>query len=878
VPTTGIVLDPLAPGEPEQQLEIQQPDASLVPFFLESSGWFGSGFFEPRVTVGADRVIVLSQNAVHFFDTRSLAALGSFSTWTPGWSARNVAFYRGEVYVLGLINDSATANQTSASKLKVFDVSGQLRREYVLRSPHRLTTASYTGLDVAWGEVWVATPSLQAGVGDITGQEVAVFDARTGAFKGAGRQPLGDRDADEPRRHWWDFAISPELDGGISDRRFFGRGASPLVGFGTDNATGCTGRIVFGCVANNQRGTDAVWGMRWFLELNSTVISDLDRHVTEYSIEPRKVATVPAAGLSVHYPGHYLLHRRTWAPRQHTLGQALSLTDLVYSHRKARIDWEGPLTKSDWLRGTHSLPYVVSDADIFVLGARGERWYEPARGFQKIELWIDGQLKQTKTTATGSFDNIDTTQYANRPEGIQPAHTIELRAYLEGDRILTTTNDDFRIDNLPPTGTVVGAAPYARETVTITGTATDSHSGPASWQLQAQPSGGDWQDVCPPATQPDAVATYSCNWKTTNGQYPDGTYRLRARLLDGSSDGGNIGYSPEVTTIVDNTAPILEEPAPAVGSEYQEEVVEDDSDLLFFQSDATSGVEQTDLEYNAAADGSDSGAWRPMNTSPVPPHEDTEDGEVELVWHTGEIPDGLYQVRARMRDRAGNVSQTRWQVVVSAKRRRRKCPLSEDTRRCYAGLEFGWRALGVHAEMTAPEWEPGGKGFSWFALAYGGGGGGNTNVQVGFDHDQCKPSQWWALAEWTKLNGDFATNCLSRASGTRTRFMALVQPDSGGVQVHVEDNQGRNRARVIAGRTSFRIARRGRNIHVFGETNRYGRRIGGTAREIRGRRRRSGNWEQPWPPYYSLNTPGYTFDTLGSRDAICMRGPGDKPC
>jgi hypothetical protein len=54
----------------------------------------------------------------------------------------------------------------------------------------------------------------------------------------------------------------------------------------------------------------------------------------------------------------------------------------------------------------------------------------------------------------------------------------------------------------------------------------------ARWQLQAQLAGGSWQNVCPPATQPDALATYSCNWNTTNSQYPDGTYTLRARITD----------------------------------------------------------------------------------------------------------------------------------------------------------------------------------------------------------------------------------------------------------------------------------------------------------------------------------------------------------
>ena len=80
--------------------------------------------------------------------------------------------------------------------------------------------------------------------------------------------------------------------------------------------------------------------MRWFLELNSPVVNNHDRQVWEYSIDERKAVAQPALGLTLNYPGYYLTYRRSWSPRQATQNAALTLTDVAYSHRKARIDWQ----------------------------------------------------------------------------------------------------------------------------------------------------------------------------------------------------------------------------------------------------------------------------------------------------------------------------------------------------------------------------------------------------------------------------------------------------------------------------------------------------------------------------------------------------------
>ena len=901
----GIALDPLAPGEPDQQLAIQQPDAGLLPYFLESSGWFGQGFVDSlgsqrgSVAVGADRVLVLSDVAdkVFIYDTRTLAAQGSFATGFE-WSM-NVAFYRGEVYVLGDVRDPVVGVFQRVSVVKVFNLAGQLQREFMLRPPYRPVGLTYTGLDLAWGEIWLATSSSASG-GDLGGQEVAVFDATTGAFKGAVRQPLGDKGESDPNRYWWDFALSPELRGGISDRRFFGRGAEPLAAFGIDHAVACTGRVLFGCSAQNQRGTDAVWGMRWFLELNSPVISNYDRKVTEYSIDRRRAVSQPALGLALDYPGYYLSLRRSWRPNQAVQNTALTLTDVVYSHRKARIDWDGPLTKSDWVRGTHALPYVVSDADIFVIGARGERWYEPARGFQKIELWIDGQLKETKTAPAGSFDNIDTTQYANRPEGTQPAHTIELRAYLEGGRVVSATNADLRIDNQAPGGTVIAPGPYARQTVTVTGTAIDTHSGPESWQLQAQPAGGSWQNLCPPDSEPDALAAYSCNWNTTLGQ--DGTYKLRARIIDRSVNDGNSAYSPETEIVVDNTPPSLSDVAPALGSPYSAFVEANVSPVHIRHEDVTSGIERTELEINTAGDGTETGVWEPARANPA-----TAPGEDWIVWDTTEITDGTHMVRATTSDRAGNRRQTRYQVAFAA---RRSCPRQDKDapRRCYGGVVVGnlqrhpldydrnaYVSTGVQAYIDTPNKIPGGAGFSASGVSVLGPLEYST-VETGIINNNCRgddsgPAEplpedrgrnhWWAYA-YHILGGGYAGTsnpCLFRTyDGTRRKYKVVIR--------------GRNALAIISGRVrtvseAYGTCKRdcftdrpSVGSTVFGETNRYKREVAGYF-DHAAYKAKNGGWTPASSGEWRRADQGVGYRSIlhqGNPGFFCVDGPDGGGC
>ena len=154
---------------------------------------------------------------------------------------------------------------------------------------------------------------------------------------------------------------------------------------------------------------------------------------------------------------------------------------------------------------------------------------------------------------------IDTAQYTNRPGAGEEPHTLELRATLEGGRMVTSTNPELRIDNLAPTGSVTNPGRYLRDTIKITGTLADEHAGPRDWRLQARRVGGSWTDVCGPLAGP-----YECDWNTasTTGQtrdYPDGKYNLRAHLRDLVTEAGGGPNETDAegafTSVVDNTEP-----------------------------------------------------------------------------------------------------------------------------------------------------------------------------------------------------------------------------------------------------------------------------------------------------------------------------------
>jgi hypothetical protein len=705
------IVDPLGPSQPENVPTVQQPGTapSQYPQFdtVDQYGWFGSGFARagcstcsPRrvaIAVGGDpndpgtattggRIYVLSTitNQVFMYDLSNppaITAMNAAPFNSISWSSTQaIAYYRTSVYILGV--DGSTNQQV----VRVFDRDGNYQRSIQLN--HQIDEGitgpisnRYSGLAVAFGEIWLT----HAGSSDADGQDVVVYDAATGAYKGRSQQLPGA--ATSPSyRSWWNIQISPELSGAIVDRRFFQQGplvASDAVPYSPE----CTYGIHGSCYSGEQRGTNAVWGMRWFMELAAPAGNDTYIPVQEFSIDQQTIGStgwpfslLPGGGFSVGLPGYYLTPQRTWLPMQEQQGDPASLSDLFFNNRATRIDWSGYPTTSSWLRGQNQcLKYMVSDGDIFIVGDKGERWYQPARGFQQIQFLIDGNVVSTLTGTSNAFGTWcipgGTSAYSDG------THTLEAIATVDNGKQVTKTNSTFRIDNTPPTGGIVTSlGTYSRASVNVAGTMSDASSGPYDWQLQITPTGqSNWTTIpgCNLAANPSGA--YTCPWDTT--KYGDGGYTIRAQLRDSAIDSngnvGNTAYVAAGSTTVDNTPPTFDSPLPSVGSDTP--IIQRSPTLIDFnQSDATSGVAQTTLEWNTATDGSENGSWTPANAAATG---DTPMGAT--MWDTSGVPSGLHRMRATTTDRAGNSRVTKFQVVIS----NQHCQYSpsDSATYCYAG-------------------------------------------------------------------------------------------------------------------------------------------------------------------------------------------------
>lgn len=574
------VFDPLGAPDAENVPSVQQPNVANLPvfnaFFGADFAWPGSQTNDVSVAVGGDRVFVSSEsgNVVRSYDARTLALTGFAASVS---APRGIAYYRGEVFVLNGDGEVVVLDAMTGTERRrlVHPVS------LVYKNIKVFDGIQITGVDVAWGEAWL---TFNGGAG---GGGVSVLDARTGALKAVTWQMprydcyanpydfvLGSPDycsdylkndypstvvvgcdawqnGYEPRTQlhegyrsllaecragvvqqtlldrfdWWDISTVPELRGVIAQCRFIDR--DPLIA--PTAASGVTDLLNLGRCDNGylQDGTDAVWGMKWFLSATADERSGkLGAWIREYSLNR---APTPAGDVGLESP------RRSWQPKD---AASNNHRDVAYNNRETRIDATGPLMESDWLRGSKCVDYVVSDADIYVVGWRGERWYELARNFEQIELRVDGQRRAgPSTSAQGQFC-IDVNGLSN---GV---HTLELVATVAG-RTVVARNERLRIDYETPSGELASPENLIRGTLTFEGLARDGHSGVGAWTLEVQREGdASWSRPCAPVTTPDSeTGRFRCAWASASGQYPDGIYRLRAEIRDQSSDGGNIAHS-----------------------------------------------------------------------------------------------------------------------------------------------------------------------------------------------------------------------------------------------------------------------------------------------------------------------------------------------
>jgi hypothetical protein len=173
-----------------------------------------------------------------------------------------------------------------------------------------------------------------------------------------------------------------------------------------------------------------------------------------------------------------------------------------------------------------------------------------------------------------------------------------------------------RVDNTPPSATMLSPGNPVRGTVTLTSNTSDTGgSGIATVGYELAPSGGSFN------SQP-------ASWDTT--LVSDGLYDLRVVATDVA---GNSTTSSLITTRVDNTPPALTFSSPA-----SDAVVSGTVNLVATSSDASPANPPINFAYKLASD---------------PPSAYTATGS---SWNTTTLSagDGLYDLRAQATDDAGN--------------------------------------------------------------------------------------------------------------------------------------------------------------------------------------------------------------------------------
>jgi hypothetical protein len=688
-------------GGQEQVPSIQRPNTSRLPVFdrfIDAPQSFGGGFAgndEVAVATGGGRVYISSETngAVAMYDPATLAHLGNLSGAGLD-KPRGVSYYGGEVFVVDGQDNQVLVFEPLTGAVKRYFA---LPPEFVLGGTSVVGSVKMTGVDVAWREAWV---TFQGGLG---GGGVVIFDIDTGAVRGVNwhlpnydcqadpnELGLGDRISEcgtnnlpstpyyidvivhcqgpylymrpgevgagggpsiSPadlyecaqaatgsnamyRLNWWDIATIPEHNRVIAQCRFINRNALATA-TSTDDISPLDPLVARNdCSAGlAQGGVDAVWGMQWLLTAPMDCCQGQGNYtIYEYAIDPP--ATL-AASPTLTGP------MRTWRPK--TAGGS---RDVSYQHREARVDWKGDLTKSEWQRGVRCADYMVTDADIFVVAERGERWLELARNLDHVELRVDGATKATSTEPMGRI-------CFNADEVVSGMHEVELVAILTTGARPNVRNSAYRVDHDGPTTTLSGPGRFIARTVSLGGTATDAHSGAEDWGVDYAGADGVWRELCPSRDLSNAT----CSWDTT--QVADGAYRLRARSRDRVTPtlgGPNIGYSGETVVIVDNTAPTLSASRDLWEAQDGRPLFEGAApDLTVEGRDSGSGVVRSEVlvdgvSVNVRDQGCDGGGCALSH---------------DYLFPAANYADGTHEVAVVVRDGAGNSSAVlRWSVIV----------------------------------------------------------------------------------------------------------------------------------------------------------------------------------------------------------------------
>jgi hypothetical protein len=246
---------------------------------------------------------------------------------------------------------------------------------------------------------------------------------------------------------------------------------------------------------------------------------------------------------------------------------------------------------------------------------------------------VEFQVKPSGASEFGSLGTDTSSPYtASWDTSAVPDGPAELRVVVTdvaGNPAFTSAARTVNVDNDAPT------LEFTHPSADISGTVTLNASGSgdlASVTFQRSPVGANsWTAI---AT--DTSAPFQAGFDTT--AVSDGQYDLRAVGTDGS---GNTGASPTRTLRVDNTAPAGSMSQPQNGGTVGGPAIT----LAASTSDAGSGVGS--VTFQQRPDGS--GSFTDISGS---------------TWDATSLATGLYEVRAVVRDNAGN-EQTTAAVTVT---------------------------------------------------------------------------------------------------------------------------------------------------------------------------------------------------------------------
>ncbi len=210
-----------------------------------------------------------------------------------------------------------------------------------------------------------------------------------------------------------------------------------------------------------------------------------------------------------------------------------------------------------------------------------------------------------------------------------------------------TTAITVLVDNTPPSGSVTPPS-YIGAASTITGGASDSGSGVASWQLEIAPEGSsEWTDGCVAQTTSISGSTYGCTVSTTS--LSEGVYGARALITDKA---GNAYTTSTASTRVDKTPP-----TGSLDTASETGYLKGDVSLKGSGEDSISGVESWVTQITPAGAGSWSDACTPQ-TMPV------SGSSYACTVITSDYSDGAYELRVRVLNNATDTYTTATQSVT----------------------------------------------------------------------------------------------------------------------------------------------------------------------------------------------------------------------